>query len=90
MATFLKGGLNDYTKNGPAKYIPGTDIESLERMVWHNGSPVTNGRTWKVMEFDKVIGASEGIESKWIRVEMSANTIHGHPISLNEFKKLTK
>jgi RHS repeat-associated protein len=78
------------TKNGPAKYIPGTDIESLERMVWHNGSPVTNGRTWKVMEFDRVIGASEGIESKWIRVEMSANTIHGHPISLNEFKKLTK
>lgn len=42
------------------------------------------------MEFDDIIGASEGKNTKFMRVEMSSNTIHGHPISESEFKKLTK
>lgn len=42
------------------------------------------------MEFDNIIGASEGKVTNFVRVENSGNTIHGHPISESEFKKLTK
>lgn len=78
------------TKNGPAKYKPGIDIEALERMVWEKGTPVTNGKIRKYMEFDDIIGASAGAETKYMRVEMSGGTIHGHPITESEYKKLIK
>ncbi len=78
------------TKSGPAKYKLGTDVEALERKVWHEGTQVTNGKNWKIMEFDDVIGASGGKETKYIRVEESSGTIHGHPITEDEYKKLIK
>ncbi|MCW6111095.1 hypothetical protein [Clostridium sporogenes] len=78
------------TKSGAAKYNPGTDIQKLERMAWEKGTSVTNGRIWKVMEFDDVIGASAGAEIKYMRIEMSGGTIHGHPITKAEYKKLMK
>ncbi|GAK40673.1 polymorphic toxin-type HINT domain-containing protein [Paenibacillus urinalis] len=78
------------TKSGPAKYVLGTDVEALERNVWENGTQVTNGKTWKVMKFDKVIGASEGVETQYVRVEYSGGTIHGHPITQAEYNKLLK
>ena len=78
------------TKNGPVKYNLGTDIKVLEKMVWKKGIPVSNGKTWKVMEFNDIIGASGGAETKYMRVEMSGGTIHGHPITKAEYKKLIK
>ncbi|CAO98043.1 Hypothetical protein ETA_29970 [Erwinia tasmaniensis Et1/99] len=78
------------TKSGPAKYKLGTDIESLERSVYKNGQPVTNGKPWKVQDMGETIGASEGKTSQWMRVEESGGTIHGHPISLKEYLRLTK
>jgi filamentous hemagglutinin len=78
------------TKNGPAKYKHGTDIKNLETNVWRNGKKVTNGKDWKVMEFDNVVGAKNGQASKWVRVERSGNTIHGHPITKSEYLKLLK
>ena len=42
------------------------------------------------MEFDEIIGVSEGTPTRFVRVEMSANVIHGHPITEAEYKKLTK
>ena len=78
------------TKNGPAKYLPKINIEKLERLIWETGSSVTNKKPWKVKEFSKTIGASGGKESRWMRVEFSGNTIHGHPITKTEFKKLTR
>ena len=78
------------TKSGPAKYMPDVDIETIERYAWKNGTAVTNGKTWKVMEFDNVIGASDGKATRYMRVEMTSNTIHGHPISENEFMKLIR
>jgi hypothetical protein len=78
------------TKSGPAKYLPGTDIEALERSVFNLGTTTTNGKSWKVQDMTKVIGASEGKVSQWIRVELSSNTIHGHPISYAEFLRLLK
>ncbi|HDK7166212.1 TPA: hypothetical protein PTV44_000014 [Clostridium botulinum] len=86
----LKMDLQKFGKKGAAKYNPGTDIEKLERMAWEKGTSVTNGRTWKVMEFDDVIGASAGAEIKYMRIEMSGGTIHGHPITKAEYKKLMK
>ena len=68
----------------------GINIENLEREAYKNGRAVTNGKPWKVMEYPESIGASEGVSSRWIRIELSAKTIHGHPISEQEFRRLTK
>ncbi len=47
---------------------------------------VTDIRIW----VHKVIGTSEGVETKYVRVEYSGGTIHGHPITEAEYKNLTK
>lgn len=78
------------TKSGPAKYLPDTDVEAFERSAWESGQDVTNGKTWGVMQFDHVIGASEGQETQFMRVEFSGGTIHGHPITQSEYNKLLK
>ena len=73
------------TKNGPAKYSPDIkDIEAFERETWEIGTPVTNGK-----KYDEIIGA-EGKETQYVRIENSANTLHGHPISESEYLKLLK
>ncbi len=38
----------------------------------------------------KTIGANDGKETRFMRVELSVNTIHDHPTSEEAFKKLTK
>jgi len=70
--------------------ISSDNIEKLERDVWKTGQSVTNGKPWKVKDLGREIGASEGKSSQWMRVEMSSNTIHGHPISKAEFMRLIK
>ncbi|HLO65574.1 MAG TPA: hemagglutinin repeat-containing protein [Holophaga sp.] len=79
----------DATRSGPAKYLPGTNIEALERMIWSEGTKV-EGKAWRVMEFAKDVGASRGKPSRWVRVEESAGTIHGHPITEAEFHGLSR
>ena len=76
------------TRSGPAKYLPNTDIEALERRVWKEGTPTTNGRDWRVIDMGETVGASGGRESRWIRVEYSGGTIHGHPITQQEYQRL--
>jgi hypothetical protein len=78
------------TRGKTALYKPGEDVEMLERGVWQNGTPVTNGKNWKVYEFDRVIGASDGKAVRWIRVEYSAGTIHGHPITEQVYRNLIR
>ncbi|MEY1164365.1 hypothetical protein AB7116_17025 [Providencia manganoxydans] len=78
------------TKSGPAKYKPEIDIEKLERDVHLTGTPVTTDKDFKVKDMGVVIGAKRGKESQWIRVEYSAGTIHGHPITEVEYRKYTK
>ncbi|WP_457968008.1 DUF6531 domain-containing protein [Pseudomonas sp. R4-84] len=75
---------------GAARYLPGTDIEALERYVFANGQSVNNGKPWKVMDLGRTVGANDGKETPYMRVELSARTIHGHPISEESFKKYTK
>lgn len=78
------------TKSGPAKYKPDVNIKDIEIKVWNEGTQVTNGKTWKVMKFNENIGACSGKETPYVRVEMSGNTIHGHPITPAEYFKLIK
>lgn len=49
------------TKHGDAKYRNdlGCSIEEFERRVWKEGTPAANGRNWRVMEFDEVIGDTQ-------------------------------
>ena len=60
------------------------------QVVWENGKLATNKKPREVMEFYEIIGVSEGTPTRFVRVEMSANVIHGHPITEAEYKKLTK
>ncbi|MGC4018609.1 MAG: hypothetical protein QM793_04840 [Muricomes sp.] len=79
------------TKEGPAKYSKDvSDIEAFERNAWETGTSVTNGKNWKVKAYDEIIGATGGKETRYVRIENSANTIHGHPISESEYLKLLK
>lgn len=77
-------------EGGDAKYKHDVNIEALERFAWENGTPTNDGRPWKVMKFEKIIGAKNGIETNYMRVEMTSNTIHGHPITPKEYTKYTK
>ena len=82
------------TRRAEALYKPTVvqDVEAFERYVWQNGIPTnhTDGRTWKVMEFKDVIGASDGLESRWVRVEVRSNTLHGSPITEQKFREYTR
>jgi len=84
------------TKKGVARYKPGEDVELLERTVWKQGSLATKPgkERWKVMEFNRVVGASEGKEVRWVRVEETggpdSRVIHGHPITYEEYRDLIK
>ena len=79
------------TKSGPAKYHTSIEnIEAFEREAWSTGIAVTNGKNWRVKKYDTIIGATEGKETYYTRIECSANTIHGHPISKAEYNKLLK
>ena len=79
------------TKSGPAKYSPEIkNVQEFERDAWNTGIPVTNGKSWKVKSYGSVIGAASGKETKYVRIEMSAGTIQGHPISESEYLKLIK
>jgi len=74
------------TLYGDARYKPGINIEELEKFAWANGTPVTNGHTWKVYKADKIIGANSGIETPYMRIEItSGNVIHGHPITYADY-----
>ena len=77
------------TKNGPAKYSPKIpNIEQFEREAWRTGRPVSNGKNWKVKKYNSIIGAVDGHETQFVRIENSGGVIHGHPISESEYLKL--
>ncbi len=79
------------TKSGPAKYsFDIKNVEEFERTAWDSGTPVTNGKNWRVNKYEHTIGAVNGKETVYVRIENSAGTIHGHPISEHEYNKLLK
>ncbi len=78
------------TKYGKAKYKSGINIQEIEKTTWDSGILVEKDKCWKVKKFDNIIGAKRGEATQYMRVEMSAGTIHGHPITEAEYKNLTK
>lgn len=66
-------------------YRSEVNIEALELHAWQHGQIITNNKNWKVFNAGKIIGAKSGKETMCMRVECSANTIHGHPILENEY-----
>lgn len=78
------------TTHGDALYKPETNIKELEWLAWKHGKKTTNGKNWKVFKFDSIIGANSGKETSCVRIECSANTIHGHPISESNYMELLK
>ena len=80
-------GKKQIKTNKKAVYRPDLDIEKLERMIWSKGTSISDEQ--KVMEFDTIIGASSGKETRYSRVEInSLNTIHGRPLSPKRAKNL--
>ena len=63
------------TKNGePTKYKSEIHIESIERTAWIKGTSVSSfGKNvhYKVYDAGKIVGASEGIDTPYIRVKCS-------------------
>ncbi len=79
------------TKHGAALYKPSIDIKQLELHAWQHGQKVTTpGKNWKVFKCDRIIGANSGKETCYIRVECSANVVHGHPISESNYLRYLK
>lgn len=82
------------TLRGPAKYKHGINVEELERKVWDLGikcwENLTTGEVWKILKVEQIIGADLGIETKYVLVKMTADTIHGQPISPARVAELLK
>lgn len=66
----------------------------MELKAYNEGVLATNGKPFKVLDAGVNIGAKNGIETRYMRVEISSNggidTLHSHPITPAEFKKYTK
>jgi hypothetical protein len=77
-------------KNKPAKYKPDVVVEPLERKAWNLGTLTNDGKNNKVFDCGEIIGAHNGKETSYMIVKHSSNTIHGHPISQEEYKALLK
>ena len=79
------------TRNGPAKFVHGTNVNDLTNQAWTKGHSVTNGKDWKVYKSDSVVGAKNGQETTYMRVERSPDgQLHGHPITSQEAARLLK
>jgi len=76
----------------PAKFKNAKEYIELTKKAWDEGKAVTNGKLWKVYEASEVIGASEGKETKYMRVELTESTkeLHSSPITSEQYQKLTK
>ncbi|VEJ54615.1 S-type pyocin domain-containing protein [Pragia fontium] len=75
---------------GAAKFKPGVNIPQTDIDVWLNGVKTIKHPTWKVKEYDYIIGAYDGKETQWVVVKESQGTIHSHPTSLDEVKRYMK
>lgn len=76
---------------GQAQYLPGLDVQQLERAALN--SPRAYARyhkkhsIWKFYRFDHPVGFDEGVETRWIRVELTSGAFHGHPMNIQRVRK---
>ena len=83
--------VRESTKNGPAKYYlnDANDVKKFELDAWKKGVPTTKNPLYKVVDHPEVIGAKYGRDVRWQRLEYdeTSNTVHGHPITYEEYLK---
>ncbi|MBX9830708.1 hypothetical protein K2X40_02040 [Candidatus Babeliales bacterium] len=87
--TIWKDTIKSTRSPNAAKYKPDINIKELEYQAWKEGTSV-HGKSFKVFKADKVIGASTGTETYCMKVKISSNVIHGHPITLAEYLNCIK
>lgn len=59
----------------------------MEREVWKNGIEVKGNKNTriKIMDMKRIVGASQGVETRYIEVKYVNGEIHGRPINQQEF-----
>lgn len=78
---------------GYARYHPDvggslTAQETFERAAWDIGKPSTREKNYRYAKFPRVIGASDGKETIYVRIECtSPGVIHGHPVTAEEYRR---
>lgn len=76
--------VDQMTDRRPALYYPSVSQRELEESVLAEGQYVHTGKratVCKVLEFGHFIGASDGMPSRWVMVEITSGVFHGRPIS---------
>ncbi|ATM79274.1 hypothetical protein CRN79_18230 [Serratia fonticola] len=76
--------------NGEAKFKPEVNIQEIDNDVWNTGQTTKTHPSWKVKQYDHIIGAYEGKETSWAVVKESQGVIHSHPISEQKAKGYIK
>lgn len=68
-----------------AQYLPDVNQKELEKLALQKGIVVQKTGTSTTKYFfyksDKVIGFDSGVETMWIRSELTSGVYHGHPIA---------
>lgn len=75
---------------GKAKFKPEVNIPEIDNDVWSTGQTTKKHPAWKVKQYDRIIGAFEGKETKWAVAKESQGVVHSHPISEQRVKELMK
>lgn len=75
-------------ENRPAKYHPDINIKEVEIDAWNTGIEVStnDGTRIKIKDMGKIIGASEGTETRYIQIKYSNGEIHGQPITEQHYR----
>lgn len=82
--------IREKTRDDWSRFYHGADADRLEQIAIRDGVdvPCAKGATVvKVHEFDFVIGASRGEDSRWIWVESTSGVYHGYPITKGEYQR---
>ena len=81
------------TKHGNALYKPGVDVISLEQKALREGTAYTKGgHNYVILDTGEVIGASKGVETTKVLVDIEDVFYHSRPIAETEdlYKSLIK
>jgi len=79
------------TLNRDSLYFATTDAAAIEREVLDSGIYVRTPKPatiQKIKEFQFPIGASNGLSSRWVVVEITSGVYHGRPTTQAWFQKL--
>jgi len=85
--------IDKQTARGRSLYYPTIQSREVEERVLHEGVYVRSRKPatiYKVKQFDQDVGASSGLPSRWVKIEITNGQYHGRPITQVEFDRLMK